>query len=527
MSDLRLSIGARLRAARGEQGFALIETIVAFTVAALIFTALATVLMGSLGATLSGRQAQQAIDLATRAVETSRDLDYATLGLNSTAGAADTPTISAGKYGVKLSDGTVSSEDVVYVANSPLNPHKLNTTLDGTIFAVAQYVTTPPADTTVGAAYKRLTVVVSWRSGTQTKSRTTSTLVTLQRRGLPQPKFTAAFHGATLAAGATGVTVNRGDQLTVALTVTNRGARDRWDISTVAKDTNNVTRPWQLAWWNDNGAGSCDGVRGADELTRMDPNLDGVADTNTINTDDKVCLVGTYTVPVTESISPAVINLSVTATSNAVSTVSQTQTVKVNLASSTCTPTCTYRTYHLHNFPAEIDTATTNPQPINAAPPTGLVLPKFSSDVDAFAGRFLQRGGDFTDTDPRKVAVFDFATPTACTIRATTAYVQLFGMTNDGNPDSAGAFSVQVLFESAPGVLSVWGSATVTRPVWGYGTFSDVVVPVILTSAQTLPVNRKVEVRVVAPSTATTDMRLAYDTTTYNSVLVLPVAGTC
>lgn len=517
------------RSASDDDGFSLVESIVAITVAAMIFSALAAVMISALRTSVVARQVQQSIDLTTQAVETVRALDYSAVGLDSTDGAADSAAISGGKYTVKLSDGTSSAENVVYVSNSTLNPHKKSVTVDNTVYTVSQYVTTPPADSAVAsAAYKRLTVDVSWKTGNKTRHRISSTLVSLIRRGLPQPKYTWGFSGATNTAQPAGLSVNRGALLQVSVTLTNRGARDRWNVTTVTKDTANTVRPWVFAWYNDNGAGSnaCDGVKESDENTRMDPNSDGVADTNTVDTDKVVCLVGNYTVPVTEAPTSMPASVAVTATSNAVNTISSTVTTKVTVLAQTC-PSCTYTNYYLTNTPAGSATASTAGLPLSKTVPVAVTLPAFSTDVDASAGRFLTRGGLSTDTDPRKVGNWFYSSAAACTFKAATAYVQLYGLPNDLNPDDAGGFAVELRYEGATaGTYTSWGTGAASVSNWGYSTYAGIVVPVTL-PALSLAANKKIEVRVWAPSTGTTDMRLAYHTATYSSTVVLPVSGTC
>jgi prepilin-type N-terminal cleavage/methylation domain-containing protein len=518
-----------------DEGFSLIESVVALTVAALIFTALAGIVMNSLSATILARQVQQAIDLTTQAVETARDLDYATLGLNSTDGGTDTAIVS-GKYTVKLSNGTTSAENVVYVASTPasLNPHKKTLTLDGTAFTVSQYVTTPPTDAAAAtAAYKRLTIDVAWKRGTATKHKISSTFISVIRRGLPQPKFIWAFSGATNSAQPGGLSANQGAAVTISTVLTNRGARDRWNVTTTAKDNVNATRLWQFAWYNDNGAGSnaCDGVRESDENTRMDPNTDGIADTGTIDTDKVVCLVGQYTLPVTESTASAPVTVTVTATSNAVNTISSALATKVTVLSQTCSG-CTYRGYYLKSSPSGVTTPATSNLPLVkqvASPsnaPTTAILPVYSNDVDLAAGRFVPRGAVTTGTDPKQVANWVYQVPTSCTFTATTAYLNLYGVPADLNADDAGGFTVQLRYETAvAGVYTDWGTAaTKTVTNWGYSSYAGLVVPITL-PALTLAANKKIDVRIVVPAASTTDMRLAYDTASYPAILELPVSG--
>jgi type II secretory pathway pseudopilin PulG len=275
----------RRTSASGDAGFSLVETVVAMTVAALIFGALGGVLLVSLKASLVGRQAQQAIDLATKTMERDRSVDYAQLGLSTTDVAGD-GAITASGYAVRLANGTTTTEPIAYVTNPALNPHRSTVSLDGTTFTVARYVTMPPADSTTGATYRRLTVVVSWVADGVTRVRSTSTLVSAIGRGLPAPQFNTRVTGS--------VTVNRGSTLTIAVAVANRGTRNHWNISTAGT-------PWQFTWYNDNSAsGACNGVRDNGENEPMGSSPAGTGDTGTINSDSMGCLVGQYAVPPTQ-----------------------------------------------------------------------------------------------------------------------------------------------------------------------------------------------------------------------------------
>jgi type II secretory pathway pseudopilin PulG len=282
----------RLRASvSSDAGFSLVETVVAMTVAALLFGAVGGVLLVSLKATLAGRQAQQAADLANRTVERLRNRDYTTLGMDSTDAATDT-AITGSTYTVPLANGGTSTEPIVLVPQGPIAPHVTTTQpMDGTAFTVARYVTSPPADATGGATYKRVTVVVSWRTGTRSRSRSTSTLVSQSRRGLPAPAFDVRVTAPP--------TTTRGASFTVRVAVTNLGVRSHWAITrTTTLGTSTTDRAWPVTWYSDNGAtGSCNGVRDADETT---PAQVDSADTGLISSGATGCLIGQYTVPGSE-----------------------------------------------------------------------------------------------------------------------------------------------------------------------------------------------------------------------------------
>jgi len=302
------AVRARVRAsASGDAGFSLVETVVAMTVAALVFGALGGVLVTGLKATLVGRQAQQAADLAHRTMEQLRNRDYATLGMDS-ADAATDPAITASGYAVPLSNGSTSIEPVALVPTSPINPHVTTTTLNNTTFRVARYVTSPPADPITGAAYRRASVVGTWGSGSRAHSRSTSTLVGGARRGLPAPASELRVTAPP--------SVSRGQALVVRVAVTNLGVRSRWTVGTSTTiSSSSVPRPWNFTWYSDNGlTGPCNGVRDSDEMST--PQQVGSADTGLLTSEATGCLIGryqvtgaeqtgSYTLTVTSSVSTA------------------------------------------------------------------------------------------------------------------------------------------------------------------------------------------------------------------------------
>ena len=69
-----------------------------------------------------------------------------------------------------------------------------DTTLSNSSTYTISYYVTQPAQASVnyigaGLDFKRVTIVSTWSNGSQTRERTTSSLVTLTTRGLPAPTF--------------------------------------------------------------------------------------------------------------------------------------------------------------------------------------------------------------------------------------------------------------------------------------------------------------------------------------------------
>ena len=70
---------ARRDRCAADDGFTLVEAIVALMVLGIIFSALATAAIGAVRASWASRIEQQGVDFATQALEKARDLDYGVL----------------------------------------------------------------------------------------------------------------------------------------------------------------------------------------------------------------------------------------------------------------------------------------------------------------------------------------------------------------------------------------------------------------------------------------------------------------
>jgi type II secretory pathway pseudopilin PulG len=160
----------RLRHPAADEGFTIIESVVALGIIFLVLTGL----LGTLGSATKGivtaRQRNTAVGLANQVLETARASSYATVGLNS----ADTTlaTDSAIVSGAYDPDGTGSgaAEPLAYASPSSASPwplHKFPTTVSGTVYQTYVYVTTV---TPTGAdPYKRVTALVDWSGSGRTQ----------------------------------------------------------------------------------------------------------------------------------------------------------------------------------------------------------------------------------------------------------------------------------------------------------------------------------------------------------------------
>lgn len=216
------------RRAVDDSGFGLIESVVALLIAGIVFGALAATLISAVGASLFGRQNQQAADFANRELERLRAMSYGALAHVSGDLAGDPRLVTCG--GTKClprPDGT--SEPVVTAMSGGVVPHVqlLSATLphpedvNNTDFTVSTYITQTdqPVDQSV-----RATVYVTWTLRGQVHERSATTVIAYTQRGLPLPVF-------RLEVADDAKPINPGAEVWYAVKLINQGAPDRWDLS--------------------------------------------------------------------------------------------------------------------------------------------------------------------------------------------------------------------------------------------------------------------------------------------------------
>jgi prepilin-type N-terminal cleavage/methylation domain-containing protein len=155
---------------RADEGFSLIEMLIAMFVVGVGLMALASVAITTVRTVRVSRERQDALQLASTVLEDARSFDYGRLAL-ATADYDPTAPGNPSQY-----DG----ENIHAVVDGEV-PH---TYTDGP-HSVTNWVTWANADHTA----KRVISVVSWTDAGSSRTVTESTLVTDARRGLPVPNF--------------------------------------------------------------------------------------------------------------------------------------------------------------------------------------------------------------------------------------------------------------------------------------------------------------------------------------------------
>ena len=514
---------------RGDNGFSLVETTVAIAIAMVVFMAIAGVLIATTKASLLARENQQSIDAASEAMERVRALQFAAVANSPTESLSGDPYLVPAGTDYTLdpdgSGGTLSAELLVRAAGAGIVRQR-TVARNTTDFDVFTYVTRPPTDPSVASAvYRRVTVVVRWTTGTKTRERRTSTVVTSTRRGLPLPKFEFGT--------AREVTVNQTAVLSLPFTVTNRGAPDRWNLSY----TSSPTVTWSFAWHLDsNGNGVFD--TGEPALTDSADDNDTVVDTGLMFTDQVLNGVLVATVPLTAAptttAAPYLFTLTaVSAAQPSVAGASKSFVDRVNVSALPCVG-CGIATYYLQNEnnAANGDTnqratmVLTPTQPLASA----TTLWNFDRNIDARPGRQLAPGGlGAADSTASRSMVWDVSLSPGATFGPTSGTnfitVSLYARKLTSSSSGTVTFHAYVNRQTAANttVNAAAGSVTLAGAVLSVGWTNVVIaIPITSSTAFTVGNNRRLELRLQTETPTGDIVEIAYDSATYPSSIQLP-----
>lgn len=355
----------RLRRVMGlhapDPGFTLVEVSVALMILTVTLLAMLGAGFSAMRASALSRTNTQAADLLNAEIERARGLDYAGVSNSLT----DTGLSSDPAVNTSTTPWTYKGEPLDRRTSGAIAPHTRTvqaTVVENVMYTIKRYVTVPAGtvNNLMGLpSVRRVSVVVSWQISRKSHTRTSSTLVTDTRRGLPLPHYRFDYVGTgTKSAGKWQITRAPGAQADFGLRLINLGARDAWNITssvsgyTLYVDTNK------------------DGIWSGDVLVEpllTDSNGDGLADTGLIEPSAApVYLVAARTIGVSESGSqdvtfsaasvaqPTVAAKTVTGTLNISTspTPTSTPTPTPTSSSTSSTATCTPGTATLSGSPS-------------------------------------------------------------------------------------------------------------------------------------------------------------------------------
>lgn len=523
MGLARLARRIRLIGVANDEGFTLIEAMVSLLVLALIFTGLASALGSSVKATLLGRDNQQARDAVTKQVEYVRSLSFAAavmVSSDSTLNSTSDPNI-VGTCTTTLGSCTYNGESLVVKSTGSINPHVQTfsgASWNNTPFTVKTYVTQPSDSVVSGAGvyYRRLTVVASWKVFGQTHTRTDTTMLSWTLRGLPLPFFKWQSSTPTQ-------TVNAGASASFALKLNNQGAPDTFNITVSGAPTG-----YTWTWYQD---ANCDGVAQAGDPTLTDSNGDGTVDTGLMQTGMTQCIVAATTTNTVEGTFNVVFTATSVAQPSATGgTESVTDKLIIAPPAGSCASgeSCTVKTYYLHNaVPNSGNTVAQGPMPSDANTPTATTLYEYSTDLSTDAGRYVKAGASGSgETDVTKVADWRYQIPTATgALYNGTAEVTLSAVL--ASKSLTAPMTVNIYIGSGQNSnmssFTLAGSGSYTLNPWGSASFQTFTVSIPISNLS-IAKNKYLVIR--AEVGTSSDMELAYDTTTYASNASMPCAPT-
>ena len=538
----------RGRAGReAERGVTLVEMMVGLIVAALIFFGAAAALMAALAGTRLSRQTQKATELTSATIETARKQQFASVATKATSTelavlaspAQNVLSTVAGTYYFKPDQAAIGSGEKVFADTTAAMPAPVaSVTQDGTTYRVITVVTTPEVNSTTtacainAACYKRVTVRAYWQHNGATRTVQEDSLIAETQRGLPLPKFTWKFTDALTAMSGEG-----GTTFVIPLSLTNKGARDAWDI------TSNAPVAWNPKVWVDtNGNGSLDASPTDALLT--DSGANGVVDTATVETDTTRLMWLVLTPPVA-FIGTSTTSVVVTAASVAQAAIgTKTLTRAVTVTPLACN-LCTWTSYYLHNKtsgPAGANTTLQAEMAANATAPAwaGAIPDYDGANAPGSPGRALTVGAtnwtESTATDRIATWKYFVTGPGPFTLKLKggrqiwiRVWVAGAGFVS-GSKDQK--FRAYALYETAAPTPTLIGSGDSLTKSYGSGSaFEELWIPInVGLSDVTIAKNRNLIIKVISPVDPIlppgqqSAAWLAYDTTAYPAIVLVPKA---
>ncbi len=165
-----------------EDGFTLIEVVVAVALASIVFIGLGAVINASIRSTQARRMEQQALAIVTEASETAASLSYAELAL---LDSDPTHGFTGGDTWDPDGAGPLPAEDLVLESTGGANPHVRQETRSNVTYTIQQWVTygdSDPTDTEF-QDFKRAITEVSWDLVNTTQTRRTESIVFKRAQG--------------------------------------------------------------------------------------------------------------------------------------------------------------------------------------------------------------------------------------------------------------------------------------------------------------------------------------------------------
>lgn len=270
---------------RRDDGFSLVEAVVALALLAIVVTTTAAWVLNASQATRLAHEDAQVADLLQADLEQVRSTPFANLTMGSPL--PSDPLVSS-STGLATLGVERRSEAAVSFGAPSLLPHVVNGTFNGTPYQLTRYVTQPSGCLKKGMTVPgptdychRYSAVVTWVSGGRTRSRWASEVVSNANRAV-------AEDWSWTVPGGTSAITGSGSKVVVPFTLLNNGNRNGWSLTATAK--NGTTTYGTPRWYLDaNGDGV---LQSAERTTPLDQALSGTGLTGNVESGRLVrCLV--------------------------------------------------------------------------------------------------------------------------------------------------------------------------------------------------------------------------------------------
>ncbi|MGH2729366.1 MAG: type IV pilus modification PilV family protein [Actinomycetota bacterium] len=505
----------------GQEGFTLVESVVALFIALTILTALSLTTISGYRAVRSTRGTQQATALGNEAIEAVRDLNYDELAMDLDADTTpDTAILTScagltGSYFYK--PGALNCEAIVTDGGGAINPHVTTETIGSETFTIKRYVTW--ADDVVQGgpqkSYKRVTAVVSWDASGTIRTYQTSTFMSNAQFGVPFPNFDVSpVEQARI--------VKQGHQVLFSHSITSLGVTDLYDVTVSGGRVH-----WIVEIYEDtNVIGE---LENGQDTELVDTNGNGVLDTGSLPTDETINLLLVWTLSTDPALEPLGDAEPVVLTVTSETDDTGPKTVK-DFVEVTDTPELEL---FLHNNPTPPvgDTNRQKNTVMNPVEPTATTLYQYSKDKYTGApGRWIKDdGANHSEGASDKMANWIYQTPEKA-IYEGNAELQIWIANEDLACSPELSFNVYIREKSS-------GNKDNGTPLESFEDLTSLpsgdcnfrLYTLTFPFNRTIARNKWIELKVTVndkccgpPQYETPHGLFAYDTTTYASMLTLP-----
>jgi hypothetical protein len=299
--------------------------------------------------------------------------------------------------------------------------------------------------------------------------------------------------------------------------VTNRGARDAWNIAIATPPD----RLWSWTLYRDDNA---NGVKDPTEnLVLPDSDADGTRDTGTIEPDGSLAFVAVTTLPSSETLGQVDVTLTAVSVAQPDAPSASAQVLdRVLVQAAGCASSCGDRTWFLRNALSTGHTVQQQNMPMDLAAPGTATLFNYDTDRDSSPGRLLLKGGSGgAETDHNKMAKWQRVAAEDTSFSGEVV-IRFYAAIKDFKANTKGELIAYVRSQDTNGAWTERGNGTFQLDKWG-GDFREAKLRVPVTFA--VAAGRRIEVKVINGNSSGNDLWVAYDTTSYPAKATFPAVA--